>query len=96
MDAPSALWPLQSSAREGPAFFGGVGGLLNGEAEIGAAFLSAFGFFNSRVLRFWPLAMATSIGCRAPGPRRRYRRTLSAAPTIDAADILTRARTSNR
>ena len=50
--------------RTGVGRFGGS--RLNGDAATGAGFFAAFGFFGSRLLRFWPLAMFV-LQLGAPG-----------------------------
>jgi hypothetical protein len=64
---PIAEW--QTRRRRAGYFAAGLAGgagLTNDTFVAGAAFFSAFGFFGSRPLRFWPLAMLASCAWAAP------------------------------
>jgi hypothetical protein len=71
--APATKWPARHGVFFGTSLWLGFSrGAVeaNGEAVGATFFLTAFGFFFSRLLLFWPLATVSSYGSVSPASDR--------------------------
>lgn len=81
--APAERRDRQVPPRTGTGRFGGS--RLNGDAATGAGFFAALGFFGSRLLRFWLLAISVlQLGVPGASGLRRTQ-TVRGASSADAA-----------